>query len=859
MSKKVTRLYPQFAPDNYKLSLTISEDKLSFTGSVQIIGKKRGRPSARITLHQKGLKISTAGVKHKDKTGKLTEIELTRTVLQNKQDELRLHSGKLLYPGEYTIYLEFSGIISKNMDGIYPCFFEEEGVQKRLIATQFESHHAREAFPCIDEPEAKATFQLTLTGAEHETAISNTPVLKETIAGNLKTTQFEPTPIMSTYLLAFAVGEIEYLEAKSKQGVAIRTYATKNQIKHSAFALEVAVKCLDFFNDYFDIPYPLEKCDLIALPDFASGAMENWGLITFREQTLLYDEANTSLSTKQYVVLVVAHELAHQWFGNLVTMHWWTDLWLNEGFASWIEYLAADKLFPEWNLWTQFAVDEQQLALKSDALEHTHPVEVEVKHPDEIRTIFDAISYQKGASVINMLFHYLGEDDFREGLRSYLKKYSYRNASTVDLWRSLEEDSKKPVRDFMGVWTLHSGHPIIKVEQKNDHLTISQSRFVANPISSAREDKSLWPIPLLTEGLASQIATQKVSNIPVKNNEIPIKLNLGQTGFYRVDYSHSLQQNQLKALDARMLPDIDRMGLLSDSFETTKAGYQPITEYLDLLAHYKDESSLSVWEIITSSIGAIRSSLSTNDDDDTLRDLIKPFVRNLVQGQYKRLGWDKKTSEDHFDTLLRPLIIGLATGSDDKNAVETALGLYKEKLHGESHIDPDLRGIVYSTAARLGGLKEYNELLNIYKSTDSSDEKLAITAALTSFEQSDLHDKVLELIKSDTIRLQDAGYWIAYCFMNRHGRAKTWEWMKENWEWLKKNMGTDLSFSRMPIYAARNFADQKLINNYVEFFSSIMEPLLERSFNQGLEIAQTNTAWRERDSKLALEWFSNNV
>lgn len=859
MSKNVKRLFEQFAPKDYDIKLEISEDKKYFSGSVEISGRKVGRPSNRITLHQKGLTVSNVKVISKDKKGKEENIEISRVILQNSYDEVRLHSESTLYPGEFIISMDFKGVITDNMDGIYASRFKENDEQKLIIATQFESHHAREAFPCIDEPEAKATFSLSLSHAKNETALGNTPIVSEKVNKEIKTTVFDKTPIMSTYLLAFVVGELDYKESISKNGVKIRTYATKNQVQHTDFALDVAVKCMDFYEDYYDIPFPLKKCDFVALPDFASGAMENWGLITFREQTLLNDEENTSLGMKQYIAIVVAHELTHQWFGNLVTMRWWTDLWLNEGFASWMEYLAIDELFPEWKVWTQFAVDDLQLALKIDSLEHTHPIEVAVKHPDEIRTIFDAISYQKGASVIHMLQHYLGAEGFRDGLRHYLKTHSYKNTTTVDLWQALEDVTKKPVKDFMHAWTSKSGFPIVQVEKQNDHLKITQSRFVTNPSSKSRNDNTLWPVPLLSSDLKQQIANKKVNNVLYNGNQPPLKINEDHSGFYRVNYSHELQQQQLAALDQNKFDPLDRMGLLSDSFETTKAGYQPVTEYLELLEHYENEDSLSVWEIIAGSLGSIRSVLSKSDEDNELRDLMKPYVKKIASKQLDRLGWEEKENENHLDTLLRPIIIGTTVGADSPKELEKALELYDQKINGDNHINPDIRGIVYSTAARKGGEKEFNDMLDLYKKSDSSDEKLSLTAALCSFKQPEIHEKVFDLIKSDVVRTQDNSYWIAYSFMNRHARNSTWEWMKENWEWMKEKMGTDLSFSRMPIYAARTFADQKLIDEYVEFFSNRMEPMIERTYSQGLEMAQTSVAWRNRDSKTVHEWFSKNT
>ncbi|HMT18869.1 MAG TPA: M1 family metallopeptidase [Candidatus Saccharibacteria bacterium] len=857
MGKNVKRLYTSFIPERYNLSIALSEDKKTFEGSVLIRGKKTGRPSKRFTFHQKNLTIKNCNVARISKNEQHTEMPISRTLTLQSADELRIHSPEVLPNDTYEIFISFSGNITNNMDGIYPCIFSENGQNKRLIATQFESHHAREAFPCIDEPEAKAIFTLTLDHDPLETALSNTPVMETVRNENGRQLSiFEPTPIMSTYLLAFVVGELRYLEKASKSGVKIRTYATSDQIEHASFALDVAVRAMDFYENYYDIPFPLKKCDFVALPDFASGAMENWGLITFREQTLLVDE-HTSLSTKQYVAIVVAHELTHQWFGNLVTMHWWTDLWLNEGFASWMEYLAIDSLFPEWNVWTQFAVDEQQAALKADALEHTHPVEVQVHHPDEIHTIFDIISYQKGASVIHMLYEYLGEIAFRDGLRYYLKKFAYKNATTADLWQSLESVTNKPVVSFMSAWTKHTGFPLITVTAKKDHISISQQRFVSNPKSKAREDQSRWPVPLLSDRLSKKTLSRAKENFPIKSVADALSINVNARGFYRISYDESVIPYLEDALQNNTLHEIQRMTILADVFESTRAGYQNVETYLQILSRYRNESSLPVWEIIASSLGSIKHILSGDDGDDTLRNAMKPYIANLTQSEFVRLGWEPKENESHLDTLLRPLIVSLRASSDDEQILNDIRTYYERRVNQGENINPDIRAIVYATSARTGGLKEFNELLALYKSTKSSDEKLALTAGMTSFESPAIHEKVLELIQSDAVRLQDILYWIAYSFMNRHVRVQTWEWLQENWSWLKNSIGTDLSFSRLPVYTARAFTNDRLKDEYEKFFNNHMEPMLKRSFDQGLETIETNTAWRERDSQLALKWFKD--
>ncbi len=883
MSKNVKRLFKQFQPNKYLLDIVVDKDKMTFSGTAIIAGARTGRPSNRLTFHQNGLKITSAHVTKHDKQGD-HEIKIGRINHHKSYDEVRLHSSQILHGGQYTVRMEFTGVITRHMNGVYPCFFDSGGIEKKLIATQFESHYAREVFPCIDEPEAKAVFELSLTHPAKETVISNTPIARQeevtsnelwvapktkklTIQNSLLKTHFEPTPHMSTYLVAFVFGELKYKQAKTKDGVIVRTYATPDNVELTKFALEIAVKCLDFYNEYFGIDYPLEKCDLIALPDFASGAMENWGCITFREQAMLVDPINSTLATKQYVALVVAHELTHQWFGNLVTMRWWTDLWLNEGFASWMEYLAIDHLFPDWRLWTQFAVDEQQQALKLDALENTHPVEVQVHHPDEIRTIFDAISYSKGASVIHMLHDYMGPSAFRDGLRHYLQTHKYKNTDTVDLWTSLEAISGKPVKEFMHTWTSQPGFPTLSVNVDDKEVRIEQSRFFANPMHK-KTDHSLWPVPLL--GNQDHILTSSSTSLEIANYQ-EFKLNHGQSGFYRVTYnaSHVIRLGQL--IKKGRLEPLDRLGILTDLFETAKAGKSDTAETLSFLKNFAHENNYAVWDTIASLIGSIRLVMG----DDELREDMKPFIRKLVAPELKRLGWERNNSDSHFDLLLRPIILGLAASADEPFVVDQCKKLFNiienveevesdlrvtpstRKMKRGMDIDPDLRGIVFGTVARLGGVKEFEKLLKLHNNSTLSEERTSIAAALTGFKQSELTKRALAQIDSKSVRLQDVSYWIAYSFMNRHARSLTWDWLQTKWGWLNDNLGTDLAFYRMPIYAARVFSDKKFIKKYQDFFLPKISPALERSYKQGLEILEIQADWKKRDLKEVKTFFKN--
>lgn len=841
MGKKVTRLYEQFQPEHYDLALGIDQDGMTFSGTVTIRGKKVGRPSRRLTFHQKDLRIKSAKVIKHSRHGD-APVTINRLNAHSSYDEIRLHSDAMIYPGEYSVTMEFESEITRPMNGIYPCYFKQGGEQKMLIATQFESHHAREAFPSIDEPEAKATFDLTLTVPGGQTVIANTPIKSQQNKDKYQITSFETTPVMSTYLLAFVIGELEYREAKTADGTAVRTYATPDNVEHTEFALDVAVKCLEFYNKYFDIPYPLAKCDFIALPDFASGAMENWGCITFREQALLVDPKNTSLHLKQYVANVVAHELTHQWFGNLVTMRWWTDLWLNESFASWMSWLAVDRLFPEWQVWTQFIVEEQGLALKLDALEHTHPIQVEVRHPDEIRTIFDAISYEKGASVLLMLHDYLGKQDFRDGLRLYLKRHAYGNTDTIDLWSAWEEVSGKPVKKFMSAWTEQSGYPIVHAELSAAKPLLRQERFYLNP--AAAKQKTLWPIPILpSQKIETQTLSKQEQALPpaVPANLI---LNHERTSFVRVTYDSKHLAGLADQIRAGRLGELDRLGLLGDAAEAAKAGYGSTVDVLRLLEAYSDETSTVVWDVMAGVIGSLRVVM----DDESVRTALKPYVRQLTAKQLQRLGWDESPADSHFDKLLRPTILGLASFAEEPNVVREALARF-ESMQKPEDIHPDLRGVVYGTAARAGNKAYFTKMLSLHDNATNSEERVTLSGSLTHFKDPELTRRALQHITSEHVRLQDAAYWVAYSFMNRHAKHATWQWLKDNWSWLQDNIGNDLSFFRMPIYAGRNFSEADFIPEFREFFAEHMSPAFERPVKQAIETIEWQSAWKQRDLK----------
>ncbi|HET9411826.1 MAG TPA: M1 family aminopeptidase, partial [Candidatus Saccharimonadales bacterium] len=548
MTKAVRQLTHLFTPNSYALTLDLTERVArNFSGIVVIQGELT-KTAEHIVLHSKELTISSAHINGK-----------TATWEHGEDDELLLSTDQALQSGNHELRIKFTGKITDPMHGLYPCYFEVEGKKKELLATQLESHYAREIFPCIDEPAGKSTFDVSLVTEKHVTVLGNTPVASSQEAANSLTTTFKTTPKMSPYLLAFAVGELKYTETTNKNGVLIRAYSTPGKEDQTKFSLDYAAKTLEFYDEYFGLPYPLPKLDLIALPDFSSAAMENWGLVTFREAYMLVDEANTPADMRETIASVVTHELAHQWFGNLVTMKWWDDLWLNESFAKWMENYSIDHLNPEWQVWEQFGASEQQYAFNRDSLANVQAVREPVRHPEELNSLFDpAIVYAKGGCLIRMLQHYLGDTAFRDGLRIYMKRHQYNNADADDLWTALDEASGKDVKGFMHRWLTQPGHPVVTANQDGGSLTLTQRRFFANP-AHATDLTTRWPLPLLSDQLDADLMATEAATFSA--SDTPVLINKNHTGFYHTQYD----SNSLKAIANQVshggLSAVDRQGL----------------------------------------------------------------------------------------------------------------------------------------------------------------------------------------------------------------------------------------------------------------------------------------------------------
>ncbi|MBI2018598.1 M1 family metallopeptidase [Candidatus Daviesbacteria bacterium] len=845
--KNTHRLPVHVKPERYKIMLKPDLENFIFEGE-ETIYLNLEKPSKEIILHSADLEIESVEWIHRGE-----EIWAGKISYDKKRETATFTFPKSLEKGKGELKFKFKGILNDKMRGFYRSKFEVDGVVKHLATTQFESTDARRAFPCFDEPSQKAIFDVTLMIPSHMVAISNT--IESNVwehETGVRVVEFEPTPKMSTYLLAFIVGEFEYIEGKRGKGEVVRVFTTPGKKDQAKFALDVAIKCMDFYEDYFDIPYPLPVLDLIAIPDFTAGAMENWGAVTYRESTLLFDPKKSSVGNKQWIALVIAHELAHQWFGNLVTMEWWTHLWLNEGFASFIEYLAIDHIFPDWDIWTQFVAIETEEALRLDSLKNTHPIEVEVGHPAEISEIFDKVSYSKGASILRMLWQYLGPKFFQKGLQYYLKKHAYGNAQTEDLWNALGEVSGKPAGKIMANWTSKPGHPLITVSEHNDKLKLTQSRFFSSTISKREtKDDTVWSIPLKYQN--SNVKSQnymlnvKTMNIPKPKDMEWIKLNDGEVSFVRVDYPQEYLQKLESAIRTGQLSAPDRLGLIRDTFDLAQNGASPTTLALELALSYKNEEDYTVWSELTGKLAQLDSLLYF----ENFYEDFKRYGREIYGGVANRMGWEKRKGEKYTDALLRGMVLLRIGAFGDEGTIKHALGLFKSS----SKIAPDLRGVVYNLVAENGGETEFKTLLKMYKDEDNQQEKDRIGRALGQPKIKSLLQKTLNFSISKDVRFQNTLGMIAAVWGNAEGRYLAWEFVKSNWKLLKERYAGGHYFTRV-FGSAGEFTKISDAKDIESFARNNPTPEAKRTIAQALEQIYSNVEWLKRDKEKIKSFLS---
>lgn len=828
----VTRLFQTFQPHNYKLALTLSRTNRSFQGSVEINGQL-SQPQDFITLHAKQLTITQATIDGQPATSAF-----------ESDDELRLQASQQLAAGEHRLKLTFTGAITDAMHGLYPCYYEHDGTKKELLVTQFESHHAREVFPCIDEPEAKAIFHLTLTTEAGVEVLGNMPVASQSTVDDKLVTLFEPSPKMSTYLLAFVVGELQKQEATTRDGVLVRTWATPAQPAQSlAFATQFGVRTIEFFNDYFATAYPLPKADLVALPDFSSGAMENWGLITFREVALLVDPVHTSISSRQYVATVIAHELSHQWFGNLVTMKWWDDLWLNESFASLMEIIALEHLHPEWHMWLSFAAQDTVAALRRDSLTGVQAIKTEVHHPDEISTLFDAaIVYAKGANVLKMLRAYIGDMAFRDGLRAYFAKHQYGNTTGDDLWAAFAQTSHKDVKSFMKEWLEKPGYPLVAINQQESHLELRQKRLLLG----GRDETSLWPIPLCADPpLEITLFDKPSTSLSIAGSSYEL-FNKGGKSLFVTKYEQEAHRDFIRDQVARRAYEpVDRLRLLHEGLLLARAGEQHLTEVLELMRGYTHEDRDAVWDIVGMVVAETRRFI---EHDPAAEAGLKQYVLRLITENYHRLGHTPKPGDSEEDIKLRANIFSLAVWAEHPDALEHALAQF-HSFKKPADLPAELRGIIYAAGARWHGEEAYKKLMSLYERTQFSEERQNIASGMAATHDPQVLQKLLShMTDTSIVRLQDTTFWFIYLIRKRHGREAAWQWLVDHWQWIEQQFSSDKSYEHFPRYAASALVGNRWLEAYKAFFEPKSQvPALRRVIEVGIEDIMSRTAWANRD------------
>lgn len=799
------RLFDTFKPDHYNLYLDVSRADKKFSGQTTITGTTN---AATFQLNQKFLQIDSVKVDGQD-------VDFS---FDDKSETITINGGKT---GEITVVVDYHAKLTDTMMGIYPSYYQVDGVKKELVGTQFETTAFRQAFPGVDEPAAKATFSLAIKYDEKpgETIISNQP--EEKVVNGVH--YFKETVKMSSYLVAFVFGDMQKKLTHTKSGVEIGVFATKaHQAKELDFALDIAKRSIEFYEDFYQTPYPLEHSYQVALPDFSAGAMENWGCVTYREAYLLLDPDNTSLYMKQLVATVIAHELAHQWFGDLVTMQWWDNLWLNESFANMMEYVAIDALQPDWKIWEMFQTTEVAQALNRDATDGVQSVHVMVEDPAEIDSIFDgAIVYAKGSRMLVMVRALLGDDNLRKGLKLYFERHHYGNASGDDLWDALGEVSGLNIGEIMHSWLEQPGYPVVSAKVEDGKLTLTQKQFF---IGEHVDKNRLWQIPLNANYKeAPQI--MKDEKIVLgdyeelrKANGKAFKLNEGNNSHFIVNYDDKLLAD---LLDSDLAP-VDQLQIIQDSRLQAQAGSKSYADLVPLLVKFSDTHSAMVFETIEDVASFLKNFVEPKTP--AAENLEKLFDK-LSAASVERLGFAQKDSDSVDDILLRPDVVRASVAGknvDTKKALHDIFVEHEDNLAG---IEASIRGSVLRNEVENFGSKDlFDKLFKLYQETADPSFKSNITGAVTRTQDPELLDTIVERYEDASyIKPQDLRGWFSLVLQNPAGEAKAWSWLQNDWQWLSDNLGGDMEFPTFITVVARAFHTSKQLAEFKKFF----EPKLD--------------------------------
>ncbi|HUI48602.1 MAG TPA: M1 family aminopeptidase [Acidimicrobiia bacterium] len=746
-------------PRRYELLITPDLHRSTFSGEV-VIALELTEPADTIVLNAKDLDVSLVEL---SQGGDPVAAELH---VDAEAERLVIIASRPLAAGDAVLELQFDGAISHGLLGFYrSTYVDDAGNEQVLAATQFEAPHARAAFPCFDEPEFKAIFAITLVVADGLLALSNGPeISREQLPDGNVRVRFGETIPMSTYLVAWVVGPLELTEPVDAGGVAVRVAHVPGRGHLTAFALDVGAFAIRFFTDYYGIAYPGEKCDLVALPDFSFGAMENLGCVTFRETRLLLDPDEVTLDEMSGAALTIVHEIAHMWFGDLVTMKWWNGIWLNEAFATFMEHLGVDAYKPEWRTWDEFALG-RAAALDVDALENTRTVEYEVVTPEDADGMFDLLTYQKGGSVLRMLERWLGADAFRAGVRHYLDRYQLANTETTDLWDALEEATGKPVRRIMDTWIFQPGFPIVRVEEHQ----LEQQRFMYGRDGSEGQ----WVLPVLARlHIAGRSETRSLLSdakfVPLDApGDALVVLNAGGEGFYRVAYPVPWRD---RLLDAGVLAPLERFALIDDLWASVLAGDATAAEFLACARRFEGETDPIVWRAV---IGHLRAAARLVEGPAL--DRMRAELAAIVGPAMRRLGWD--ATGDERTRQLRGLVVNVL-GS---NAADPETVARSREIYERGGADADVQAAAISVVASNGGADEFEQFLARAGATTNPQEQLRYLYALGDFPKEELALRAAELAMSD-IRAQNGPFVLQRALRNREHGSAVWAFLRDNWD-----------------------------------------------------------------------------
>ncbi|MDE1851699.1 MAG: M1 family metallopeptidase [Candidatus Micrarchaeota archaeon] len=763
-----------------RYSLTFEPDFKSFKFSGKaVVSVAAGKRCSEITMNAAELEIGSAVVTSGSARQKAK-------VSHDRKRQRVTFSVAKPFKGDAEIEIEFRGLHNDKMYGFYRSRYSENGKERYMLSSQFEAANARNAFPCFDEPELKAVFDVCMIVDKDKECLSNMPVKEARIMRDgRKLVRFHETPKMATYLLYLGVGSYDSVEGISN-GVKLRLFATPGKRKMLELPLDYSKRIFGFFVDYFGVRYPLPKLDLIAIPDFAAGAMENWGAMTFRESALLADK-DSSTATKQRVAEVIAHEMAHQWFGDLVTMEWWDDLWLNESFATFMSYKAMDKVFPEWHVSLEYLDDFIAPAMGADQLLHTNPISVEVNSPSDIERVFalSAIVYEKGGSILRMVENYSGSETFRMGLRSYLKKHSYSNATKHDLWSAIDgaaKGSRTKVAEVASAWIDKKGFPVVEVSVRNGEALLKQRRFTL----LSNSDRQTWPIPISyvdSDGMKERKALMEGKELRLKLEGEWLKLNYGQYGFYRTAYPMAMLNSLGEMVSGKGLSSSDAWGIESDLFAFMVSGRVGIEEYTGFVDRYCFNAE---YPLNSRVLGHLHWLVSRLYGNSRILKEVEELARSYSGELLDRLGWEWKDGERTSDTMTRNSAISLSGIAGNASTVGKATGMFNDFMKGKISLNNNLRGAIYGIAAWNGNRELYADLKKRYVKEEVIEEKNRLLRTLGYFKDHSILKDALDFSLSKDVRYQDAFVVHSIVCGNPVGRDIVWKWTRENWKELMK-------------------------------------------------------------------------